>query len=60
MASKGQSTVEYLLLVTAVITVVIMFTMRQNNGFQSRLTNVLHQTTYDMTNAVNRVSGATY
>jgi hypothetical protein len=60
MISKrsGQSTVEYILLVTAVIAVVIFFTTGDNNVFQNRLINVFNQTTQDMVNAANRLSNA--
>ncbi len=54
---KGQSTVEYILLVTAVITVVILFTTNKDGGFQKRLTNVLNQTTIGMEDVANRFSG---
>ncbi len=53
---KGQSTVEYILLVTAVITVVILFTTNKEGGFQKRLTNVLNQTTGSMEQVANRFS----
>jgi hypothetical protein len=53
---SAQSTVEYILLVTAVITVVILFTTNnREGGFQSRLGNVLNQTTQGMTNVANRL-----
>ncbi len=55
---KGQSTVEYLLLVTAVTGVVILFTTGDNSPFRSRLTNVMNQTTGDMEQVANRFSGA--
>lgn len=38
---RGQSTVEYILLVTAVIGVLIVFTTNKNNGFQAQLNDTL-------------------
>ncbi len=55
-ASKGQSTVEYILLVTAVTLVVILFTTGKGSGtFQSGLGQVFNQTTQDMTNVASRL-----
>ncbi len=54
-AHKGQSTVEYILLVTAVIVAIALFTM--NGGlFQTRLGTVFNQTTQDMLNVANRLA----
>jgi len=39
-AHKGQSTVEYILLVTAVIAVVILFTSTPNGLFSQEMLNV--------------------
>ena len=51
---KGQSTVEYILLVTAVTTVVILFTTRQGaNTFQGGLSQVFNQTSQDMLNVAS-------
>lgn len=50
-AQKGQSTVEYILLVTAVVAVVILFTVGNGSLFQSRMTTVFNQTTQEMLNA---------
>ncbi len=41
---KGQSTVEYILLVTAVVAVMIMFTTNKNSGLQSKLNSTLDDT----------------
>jgi hypothetical protein len=50
-ALKGQSTVEYILLVTAVIVVVVLFTTGQGPGsFQGGLNQVFNTTTQDMLN----------
>jgi len=53
---KGQSTVEYILLVTAVIVVIVLFTTGKNNLFQSRLNAVYNQATQDMVNVSTRLS----
>jgi Flp pilus assembly pilin Flp len=53
---KGQSTVEYILLVTAVIAVVILFTTTKGqNSFQNSLNSVLNTTTQDMLNVASRL-----
>jgi len=49
-AHKGQSTVEYILLVTAVIAVVILFTSTPNGLFPQRLNQVLNDTSQEMLN----------
>jgi len=49
-ANQGQSTVEYILLVTAVIAVIVVFTAGNKSLFQTRLTSVFNQTTQDMVN----------
>jgi hypothetical protein len=54
-ARKGQSTVEYILLVTAVIGVIISFTAAKNNLFQSRLNTVFNETTQDMLNVATQL-----
>ena len=48
--NQGQSTVEYILLVTAVVAVVILFTTGNNSMFQQRLNSVFNSTTQDMLN----------
>ena len=55
-ADKGQSTVEYILLVTAVIAVIILFTAGKNSLFQQRLNSVFNTTTQDMLNAASYLS----
>ena len=47
---KGQSTVEYILLITAVIAVIVLFTVGNTSLFQTRLTSVFNTTTQDMLN----------
>ena len=49
-SQKGQSTVEYILLVTAVIGVVILFTSPTKGLFPQRLNQVFNETTQDMVN----------
>ena len=53
--NKAQSTVEYILLVTAVVTVVVLFTTGNGNLFQTRLNSVLNTTTQDMLNVASRL-----
>ncbi len=55
---KGQSTVEYILLVTAVIAVIITFT-GPGGVFQTKLTNTIDKTTDGMGNMADRLMGAT-
>lgn len=45
---KGQSTVEYVLLVTAVLAVIIAFVSSSKGGFQSQLNSTLNTATGDM------------
>lgn len=53
---KGQSTVEYILLITAVILVVVLFTTSQGPGsFQNGLNQVFNQSTQDMLNVATRL-----
>ena len=53
---KGQSTVEYILLVTAVTLVIILFTTGHGPGsFQGTLTQTLNLSAQDMLNVANRL-----
>ena len=54
-ANKGQSTVEYILLVTAVMVVIILFTTGKNSPFQTSLNSVFNSTTQDMLNVASRL-----
>ena len=45
---RGQSTVEYILLVTAVVGVMIVFTTNKNGVFQTKLNSVLGNVADDM------------
>ena len=53
---KGQSTVEYILLVTAVTLVIILFTTGKGPGtFQNSINQVLNTATQDMLNVSTRL-----
>jgi len=49
---KGQSTVEYVLLVTAVLAVIIALVTSKNGGFQTTLNSTLNTATADMSTEV--------
>ena len=59
-AHKGQSTVEYILLVTAVVGVVILFTSPINGLFTQRVNQVFNQTTQDMLNVASYLQDNAY
>lgn len=46
---------EYILLVTAVIAVIVLFTAGNNSLFQQRLNSVFNSTTQDMLNVASRL-----
>jgi len=50
---KAQSTVEYILLITAVIAVIIVFTNPVNGLFTNRVNQVFNETTQDMLNVAS-------
>ena len=53
---KGQSTVEYILLVTAVTLVVMLFTTGKGQySFQNSLNQVFNETTQDMLSVATRL-----
>lgn len=54
-ACKGQSTVEYILLVTAVIVVIVLFTTGTNSPFQASLNTVFNRAAQDMVNVATRL-----
>ena len=56
---RGQSTVEYVLLVTAVIAVIMAISVGTNSPFQQKLTNAINKTTDGMGDMANRLMGAT-
>jgi len=56
---RGQSTVEYILLVTAVVAVIIGFVATQNKGgFQSQLNQTLNGAMQQMTDMGNRLANS--
>jgi Flp pilus assembly pilin Flp len=55
---RGQSTVEYILLMTAVVAVIIGFVATQNGGFQGTLTNSLNDATGQMTTLSERLQNS--
>lgn len=55
---KGQSTVEYIILVTAVIVVVIVFVFNKDSLFQQRLNNTYDVATNMMENMAGRLSNS--
>jgi Flp pilus assembly pilin Flp len=59
-AHKGQSTVEYLLLITAVIAVIILFTTGNNSPFQQNLNSVFNTTSQAMLNTATYLQENAY
>ena len=55
---KGQSTVEYILLVTTVIGVIILFLVNPNSPFRQRLNQSLDVATNDMVDIATRLSNS--
>jgi len=53
--NKGQSTVEYIVIVTAILAVIIAFALSPNSPFQAQLNNVLNTATQSMGNAVSQL-----
>ena len=59
--TRGQSTVEYILLVTAVVGVMILFLTNKNTGLQSKLNSTLDtagNNIGDMSNRLNKSHAA--
>lgn len=54
---KGQSTLEYIILVTAVIVVIILFMANNNSPFKVALNDTLGDATEQMTNSSGRIQG---
>jgi hypothetical protein len=52
-AHKGQSTVEYILLLTGVIGAIILFTVGSKSPFQKSMNTVFNETTQDMVNVAS-------
>jgi hypothetical protein len=59
-AHKGQSTVEYLLLITAVIAVIVLFTTGNNSPFQQNLNSVFNTTSQAMLNTATYLQENAY
>lgn len=57
-SKKGQSTVEYIVLVTAVLAVAILFLTSPKGPFQTRLNSTLSTVTGQMTNMADRLSAS--
>ena len=55
---RGQSTVEYVLLVTAVLAVIIAFVTSKNGGFQTQLNTTLNTATSDMSTIATTLSSS--
>ena len=55
---RGQSTVEYVLLVTAVLVVIIAFVSAPKGGFQGQLNSSLNAVASDMNSMGDRLSGS--
>jgi hypothetical protein len=55
---KGQSTVEYIILVTAVIAVVIFFVVNDNSPFRQKMNATLGNATDSMVSMASRLNGA--
>jgi hypothetical protein len=56
---RGQSTVEYVLLMTAVVAVIILFVANQNKGgFQDQLNSTLNGAVQEMSSMSDKFSGS--
>ena len=55
---KGQSTVEYIILVTAVVAVVIAFVVLPNSPFRQKVNQTMGNATDGMVNMAARLNGA--
>jgi len=55
---RGQSTVEYILLVTAVIAVMIVFATNQKGGMRGQLGSILNTATNDMNSEMGAFDGS--
>ena len=53
---KGQSTVEYIVLVTAVLSVAILFLTNKDAGLQGKLTNTMDDVSEGMSNMASRLT----
>ena len=57
---RGQSTVEYILLVTAVVAVIIAMVTSQHSGLQSQLNSTLNSAIEQVGNMSDRLAGSEY
>ena len=55
---RGQSTVEYILLVTAVVVVMVLFLLNNNAPFQNKLNSTLKSVTTDIGTMGTRLDAA--
>ena len=55
---RGQSTVEYIVLVTAVLSVAILFLTNKDSGLQAKLNTTMSDTSDLMTTMENRLENA--
>ena len=55
---KGQSTVEYVLLMTAVVAVIIALVTGKNSGLQGTLTNTLNATISTQSDIADRLTNS--
>ena len=55
---RGQSTVEYVLLVTAVLAVIIAFVTSNKGAFQTQLNQTLNTATADMSSGAETLSSS--
>ena len=55
---KGQSTVEYIILVTAVVAVILVFSVAPGSPFRTKLGNTLGNATGAMVDMANSLNGA--
>ena len=55
---RGQSTVEYVLLVTAVLVVIIAFVSTKNGGFQGQLNSSLNAVASDINSMGDKLSSS--
>ena len=53
---KGQSTIEYLLLVTAVVGVIIVFIVKGDSPFKKHVNDTLNSATSDMVSIAKRLA----
>jgi Flp pilus assembly pilin Flp len=58
MKTKGQSTVEYILLATAVVAVLILFTTNPNTGLRAKLNSTLTSATDTIGDMGNRLKNS--